>query len=856
MIFKIVFHFEDSQMYCANCSSSIGKALQNCFQEKKYSRHYLVNPSHTKKTTEISLDVENEEEANEWLKQLQEAVGDIGKDIKSVEHELEKKIETQVPEQSSEHAAIFIEEIADNTKPNSEILVPQSISLKRKLFCSLPFPTLIFGSSLMVAEHLSAIPEPSDQQGMLVNLGIGAAATAVTAWVGRHHFANAWRAATAKKKTSGAMDYLIVLGSLAAIIYSFLLISRFSSLSENNSDSTYFSLPLVILGLLGISHTTRDYLHAKIEDSIDVLSSAQRKLPRMVEVVPGEVEEEKQSIAAVANQLVVNIAKGTCIKILPGNIVPIDGTLSQKNPVKIREDLYGKNAELEKKSQEIIFAGSVNISQQPFLLTTICTASEILIRKAHESVHTQVQKNNGIVERAASYFFPTVLGIAAASSAAWGFIESNHVDTAVRVFLSVIFSACPCGFGLIEIIPSMDKMLAFLQGFLVREENTFTNLARVKHICVDKCGTLTKGQYRFSQIETKEEDLNKEKYLAYAILLEKQIPQEQRSAVADAILKIKLSSNVEPKALNCARFETNPINANRGGTAWINELEITIGDRPLLKNRNILIDPYWEEKAAEFAEKGRLPIFFAIAKDIRALLILDPVEENQQELRLGTELAIQWFLSQKIKVHLLTGDSWTRSNELLKKLQVFEKEKKSSDKTRLIAEHKDLAIIVKAEQTPQTKLEYIQKLQENGDCVFMVGDGVNDIPALSTADCGVVIDTLAPAASDAKIVLNGSLLNLVQLMNLSKVHLRATQSSVAIAFGLNGIALLFAAGVFYRITGMFLDPMITGGTMAFSSLALMGNIFFFKKKAEKQLQPEIIHQQLAAAGWNKKQMQP
>ena len=688
-----------------------------------------------------------------------------------------------------------------------------------------PILTLSTGISLMMMEHFSIIPDSNSALGISINLSIGITSAALTLVTGKENFKNAWQARY--HPSAGAMDTLITLGTSSAFIFSFLSLGNTYFLNAPNS-ATFFSVPLVILGFLKISHHIRNQIHDMIENQIDQIDIQKSLLPKVAQVYLENEEKVPQSnehkiIPGKLEQFFVSqIKQGSMIYVSYNNIVPIDGVLFKNDQVALQENFFGKKGVQIKSNNSIIYAGSISKNPAPFLLKTICEAENNHITRAYNSVKMHESLVENSLERVSQYFLRGVLGVALASTTGW-LIWGPSLSHAGQVFLSVLLSACPCAFGLINVGSSISKGLAVEAGILIQNDRALS-IDQATDICIDKCGTLTMGDYSFKDIVSVDEVLNTEQqkeWLAYAIALENQIDQKFQTAVAKAVIQATRQSQWElnEKKMHCTKFLDNPVNKGRGGIAVINEREVILGNKSLLKQQGIAVSQNWIELEKKHISTGKLPIFFAIDKKIRCLLLLEPQEEKQQWLRPDTQRVIELLLQNNRRIHFLTGDSLERTQDLMNQFPQTQ-------------------IIVQTDQTPQSKVNYIKNLQNQGKQIIMIGDDYNDLGAVKQANFGVAIDSLAPIRSCSDVVLNGSLKGLIQLMRLAKVNRRGDHFSLFWAFGINSAAIVSATGIFYPWTHQLIDPVITGAAMSLSSLMLIVNIMIFKKIAAKEIKDD------------------
>ena len=283
------------------------------------------------------------------------------------------------------------------------------------------FPLIGIGIFLMLSEYFDLLPENSTLTGTLINAGVGAGSTALTGWFGKQHLKNAWR--TRSSSSSGAMDSLIVLGSAAAILYSFIKI--FFSSFVGKDGMTFFDVPLITLGTVKLSHGIRDRVHHDIATEVDVIGESKNSLPKTVFVYLEDAKEisgrsdHKIEESKLEKFFVSRVHQDSIICIPPLAIVPIDGQVMESKKFSIHESYFGKKGPIPKQFNSVVFAGSINKSEYSLLLKTLCEPENNQIRKAYKSVQTTTAPANISVETVSKYFFRGVLGIATVSGGAW-----------------------------------------------------------------------------------------------------------------------------------------------------------------------------------------------------------------------------------------------------------------------------------------------------------------------------------------------------------------------------------------------------------------------------------------------------
>ncbi len=788
-LFEFTLNINPEHMPCAICSTAIRGTLEILFKENSLTCEIATD--FRNKKVEFSLDLPDRGKA-EWLvKQCRDRLSPMYETLSdSIETLDQKSIET---------------------KP----LKPDYVPEKHSLWSA--FPLIGLGVLLMLSEYFDYLPDNSTLTGTLVNAGIGAGSTVLTGWFGKQHFKNAWRARSSS--SSGAMDSLIVLGSTSAILYSFVKIF-FPSFAGKDA-MPFFEVPLITIGTVEASHWIRDRVHANIATEVDAIGESKNSLPKTVSVYLedekkiSERSDHKIDQSKLENFFVSRVQKDSIICIPPLAIVPIDGQVIESKQFSIHESYFGRKGLTNKQFNSKVFAGSINKSDNSLLLKTCCEPENNQIRKAYRSVQTTAAPANISLDTVSKYFFRGVLGIATVSGGVWWiFGPPPGVSNASQVFFSDILGACPCGIGLINVGESITKALAIDSGILIQKDRALT-IDQATHICIDKCGTLTTGDYSFHDIATLDNETHQEelkKWLHYAVVLQNQIDKKFQSAPGKAIINSRndIRWKVEFKEpLICSTFQDNPVNKGRGGFAVINGHEVVLGNKSLLRHHAIPVDSKWEDLANLHNSRGLLPIFFAFDRQLKCLLILESKLETEQILRPDCLPAIQWLLQHNKSVHILTGDSLERTQVLMH-------------------EFGDIGIHVLAEQTPQDKINFIKKLQQDQKIVVMIGDDENDLDSIRQANFGVSIDSLAKVSREADVILNGSLKGLIQVMCLTKNNRLCYNISLIGAFGFNSLGILTASGVLYPLTKKLLHPMIPIAVMSASSLCLIINIAVFK----------------------------
>lgn len=667
------------------------------------------------------------------------------------------------------------------------------------------------GITIMTLEHMNKMENP------VLELALGCVSTAMTLFTGKNYFQNAIR-------RQGAMDTLISLGCGGAILYSFLLILQPPFLKDDTS-STFFDVPLMILGFLKFSHILRSWIESQIRHQENVVEELEKTLPHTVQLM----SKETKAVSEVFPQ--------THIIVSAGEIIPIDGKLVHlfsEETIDVNEKfLTGNDREKVKKNGDTVYAGTINTTGKELFLETICMAEESQIYKILFAIRKKGETENGI-EWVIKYFLRGVLSIATLSSLCWGLLGPEpRTSNAIQVFLSVILSACPCGLGLIPLNETLSKLLALEEGILIQKIEAFSMTDKVTDICIDKCGTLTTGEYEVMMTQSLSAEFTPEELFNYAVALQAAIPEKDRTAISMAILK-KQSGD----AYQATEYKENPANKGRGGQAIVNHKTVTIGNKALLNAFSISLE-HTASSADPSNVAEQMLIYIAIEKQVVGVMTLQPVAEKVQILRPDFMSSIHELMQQGITVHIVTGDDSEENARNIAEKVITEIQAQiyisSQNKTQqIIGNEQDPILYITYGMQPQDKIEYIKTMQDNKKVVAMLGDGTNDRGAIQTANVGLVIDNDAPARNVSDAILNGSFISFIQLISLSKSYNQAYKTSMLIAFGTNVGLMATSAGVFYPLTKHVADPMFVGMGMTGSSLFLMMSIAIWQNIARQR----------------------
>lgn len=824
---KIAFNITVGQMMCTSCTSGVKAAISAVLK--------IDNQGIDTKTTTINAYDCNAGELHDIIiidqirllnsldillrfrKTLQKVIEQQGFDCENyVIYVNQKKVNIEIS--ANVDVEIGSKKITDYILEDSAL--PSPLLSKKSLWGDVIVGSgmLTLGTTLMILEHLNKIENP------IIELSVGSVSTAITLIAGRKYIQNAL-------KRQGAMDTLITLGSGGAILYSFLLILQPPFLKDDTSSS-FFDVPLMILGFLKLSHALRKIIENKIKSQENMVEEIKNNLPQNIKTT------SKETIP------VNDVNPGTLILVNPGEVIPIDSKLTQlAGTICVNEKLLsGNDQEKIKRNGDILYAGTKNNTNEILTLETICLFHE---NQIYIILHTiqSTSKDDDIIEWVVKYFLRGVLSIATISSICWGlFGPAPAVSNAIQVFLAVILSACPCGLGLIDLNETMIKLIALEQGIIIQSKKALLTMAQVTDICIDKCGTSTTGQYTFKNITVLSGNIDKETLLDYAIALQRAIPEEDQTALGKAILT--QTPNQQYKATHYLAYAAN---RGRGGQIQIDGHVFTMGNQALLNSFSISLPP---GSSTLSHKEDVMTLYCAIDGNVVGYIQLQPTHEEQQTLRPDFLQNLHLLIKEKKSIHILTGDdsvnnAKTMAEQLISHIdigvQITQK-----DKPTIVLGNQDSPILhINIGLLPKDKVTYIKTLQTFHKKVVMLGDGTNDIGAIEAADVGAVIDNDAPARVKSDVILNGKFSSLIQLISLSTSYGDAYRTSIGVAFGTNAGLISASAGVFYPLTKQIVDPMIIGMGMASSSLLVIGTIFCWKQIAHKRVNNISSHWNLS-----------
>ena len=598
----------------------------------------------------------------------------------------------------------------------------------------------------------------------------------IMVWAGHHFYTRAWNAF---KHRSADMNTLIAVGTGAAFVYSLLatVVPNFF-LARGLQPDLYYEAVIFIIALILLGNALE--ARAKRQTSIALRALADLQ-PKIARVVRGDAEEEVP---------IEVLRRGDIIAVRPGERVPVDGEIVQGSSAIDESMITGESVPVAKQQGDRVIGGTVNRTGAfRFQATTLGEDSVLaqivrLMRDAQGS-RAPIQK---LADRISAVFVPVVLQIAIATFAIW-FIAADQAPF-VRAFaaaVAVLIIACPCAMGLA--VPTAVMVATgrgAQKGMLIKGGEALQRAGDVDTVVLDKTGTITEGHPTVTDIVT--HDLPANELLRLAASLE----ASSEHPLAEAIVRYAIERGIRPEP----NRDFNSI-TGQGAVAIVGQTHVLAGNALLMQEHGIKVAPL-SAAAERLAEQAKTPVYIGYDGKLGGLLaIADPIRPTSRD-------AVERLQRYGITVVMLTGDNERTASA--------------------IAAQSGIKQVV-AGVLPDGKMAEIQRLQKAGRVVAMVGDGINDAPALAQADVGIAIGTgtdIAIEASDITLM-RGDLSGVAAAIKLSRRTMRTMKQNLFWAFIYNVIGIPVAAGVLYPVLGLTLSPILASAAMAFSSVSVVGN---------------------------------
>ena len=633
-------------------------------------------------------------------------------------------------------------------------------------------------------------------------------------WTGWQFWKGAW---TSLKNFRANMDTLVILGTGAAFVYSFI-VTLFAiggvELSKGAIQlQVYFDVSAVVTTLVILGK----YLEAKAKGSA---SEAIKKLLKLQAKTARVIHESGHEMDIPIEEVKI----GDVILVRPGEKIPVDGIIIEGNSAIDESMVTGESMPVDKKEGDEVIGATINktgafkfratkVGKETFLAQIIKMVEEAQGSKA------PIQK---YADKITEYFVPIVLGIALISFAIWlVFGPAPSLSFALINAVAVLVVACPCALGLATptaIMVGTGKGAE--HGIIIRDAEALETAGKINAVVLDKTGTLTKGEPAVTDVLAIEnnDDVVKiaaslEKFsehpvgkavVAYAASLGKQSSHPLDTAIQ------KEAKELKTDFYSVKNFKAHPGKGIEGEVIVDGQIKkIILGNRSLLNGAGIILSKEIEEKAAALESEGKTVLFLANnplasqANFLGAIAVADVLKENAVQ-------SIEFLKKLGLEVWMITGDNDRTAAAIGKKLGIEN---------------------IMAKVLPNEKSEKVKELQKQGKKVAMVGDGINDAPALAQADVGIAIGTgtdIAIESGDITLV-SGDPMGVYNAIKLSRRTLRNIKQNLFWAYIYNIVLIPVAAGALWPFFGILLNPILAGGAMAFSSLSVVLNSLRLKR---------------------------
>lgn len=612
------------------------------------------------------------------------------------------------------------------------------------------------------------------------------------------------------------MDSLIAVGASAAMIYGIFAIFRISyglgygdmAVVEQYSADLYFESAGMILTLITLGKFLETRSKGKTSEAISKLMDL---APKTAIVLRDGKEIEVD---------IEQVQVGDILPVRPGQRIPVDGVLIEGSSAVDESALTGESLPVEKQKGDKLYTASINKTGY-FTMKAEKVGSDTTLSKIIELVEEAAASKapiSKLADKVAGVFVPVVMAIAVIAAITW-LLLGKGVEFALSIGISVLVISCPCALGLatpVAIMVGTGKGAEL--GVLIKSAAALETAHKVKTVILDKTGTLTEGKPAVTDLAA-QPGVEEEELLRLAASLEK--PSEH--PLAEAILQEAQARGMQLKTAEA--FRALP---GKGLSAELEGRQYYAGNAALMQEQNIAFSEDVRARAEELEAQGKTVLYFADAQRLLgAIAVADRPKPTSKQ-------AVAEFGAMGIDVVMLTGD-----NERTAKA---------------IAKHLGIQRVI-AQVLPADKEKVVREEQKKGRKVAMVGDGINDAPALARADVGIAIGAGADIAMESAdiVLMRGDLLGAVSAFQLSRAVLRNIKENLFWAFFYNSIGIPLAAGVFYLALGLRLSPMFGAAAMSLSSVCVVSNALRLKlfrpkyqygkineKEGEKQMK-KIVH---------------
>jgi len=672
-------------------------------------------------------------------------------------------------------------------------------SLSRKFWIALvlTIPVLILAMGHAVPGlHIDAIVPR--QIGKWIEFSL---TTPVVLWTGGFFFTRAWQSILNRSLN---MFTLIAVGVGAAYVYSVVAVIAPGifpdSLRQHGEVDLYFEAAAVIttLVLLGqlIEAKARSRTGQAIKALLGLAAKTAHRIRNAVAATPSSRGIGSEGAAATKHEeeeiAVDAIQKGDLLRVRPGEKVPIDGVIVEGQSNVDESMITGEPMPVSKGAGDKVVGATLNQTGS-FVMRAERIGSETLLAQIVQMV-AEAQRSRAPIQKLADtvsgYFVPAVISIAVITFIVWSIIgPAPAMAYALVNAISVLIIACPCALGLATPMSIMVGVgRAAHTGILVKNAEAIEITEKVTHLITDKTGTLTAGKpevvSRVSDKGTSERDL---------LQIAASVEAHSEHPLARAIVEAARKEQIVLRELTDFQSTTGA-----GVSAQVDRRRIFVGKEKFLADSGVTFSNELKGQADRLQAQAQTTVWIALdGQAVGILGIADPIKPT-------TRKAIRELHDMSLKIIMCTGDNRRTAESVARELGIDE---------------------VRAEVTPDEKIEIVERLKASGAIVAMAGDGINDAPALAAADVGIAMGTGTDVAIESAgiTLVKGDMMGIVKAMHLSRAVMRNIRQNLFLAFVYNALGVPIAAGVLYPLFGILLSPMIAGAAMSFSSVSVIAN---------------------------------
>ncbi len=585
-------------------------------------------------------------------------------------------------------------------------------------------------------------------------------------------------------KGSPNMDTLIAVGTLAAFLYSLYSIYEIYIGNSHAVHNLYIESVGMIITLISLGKMLEARSKAKTNEAIKKLMGLVPKTAFIIDKNGSEKEIPVEDVAI--NDIVV---------VKPGSKIPVDGVIIEGRTSIDESMLTGESIPVLKNVGDTVIGASINKNGRiKFRAEKVGkdTALAGIIRLVEEAQGSKAPIAK-LADVVSGYFVPIVILIALVASSIWYFSGQNF-EFCIKIFVSVMTIACPCALGLATptaIMVGTGKGAEY--GILIKGGSVLEAAHKIDTVVLDKTGTITEGKPVVTDVECFN-GFDEKTLIRYAASAEK----GSEHPLGDAVIKKADDDKIELAKIS----EFNAV-SGYGLECFIEKHKVCIGNKKFMEKNNIDIGDYYK-KADIFAEEGKTSMFVAVDNVIAGVLAVADI------LKKESVFAVQKLKEMGINVYMITGDNVKTAEFVAKQAGISN---------------------VLAEVLPKDKAEEVGKIQKSGKIVAMVGDGINDAPALAKADVGIAIGSGTDVAVESAdiVLMKDEVTDVVNAIMLSKKTIKNIKENLFWAFFYNTLGIPIACGILYLFGGPLLNPMIGAAAMSFSSVSVISNALRLRK---------------------------